>query len=70
MKKEYKGQCIFCGKPISSNQAGVGYTITKRKSTILFHEICFECANEITKFNKTLGIDLNSKEVEKWRFTL
>lgn len=70
MKKEYKGQCIFCGEPISSNQAGVGYTKTKRKTVVLFHEICFHRTNEINKFNKSLGIDLNSKEVEKWRFTL
>ena len=31
MKKEYQGQCIFCGQPISTNQVGVGYTKTKRK---------------------------------------
>lgn len=42
MKKEYQGQCIFCGEPISSNQAGVGYTKTKRKTVTLFHEDCYE----------------------------
>lgn len=70
MKKEYQGQCIFCGKSIYSNQAGVGYTKTRRKTVNLFHEICFHRTNEINKFNKSLGIDLNSKEVEKWKFTL
>lgn len=41
MKKEYQGQCIFCGQPISTNQVGVGYTKTKRKTINLFHEACF-----------------------------
>lgn len=41
MKKEYQGQCIFCGQPISTKQVGVGYTKTKRKTINLFHEACF-----------------------------
>ena len=44
MKKEYQGQCIFCGQPISSNQAGVGYTKTRRKTINLFHDKCFKAS--------------------------
>lgn len=39
--KEYQGKCIFCGQLISTKQVGVGYTKTKRKTVILFHEACF-----------------------------
>lgn len=54
--KEYQGQCIFCGQPISTNQVGVGYTKTKRKTVMLFHEMCFYRCNEINKFNNDFGI--------------
>lgn len=58
MKKEYQGQCIFCGQPASSNQAGVGYTKTRRKTINLFHEKCFKAS-----------INNKNQEVQKWQCT-
>ena len=43
--KEYQGQCIFCGQPISTKQVGVGCVKTRAKTIILFHEACFMGCN-------------------------
>lgn len=56
-KKIIHSFCPYCNQPVSSDQTGVEYVKTKRKSEILFHNECHKRYGVI----RFAGVENNEK---------